>query len=99
MAEEPGPAGIAAIDQQLAGISARLDRNHRRIMYSEVTLLLIALAAVIYILAARPAVSYWYLACAWAVVALSAAGNIFQSLMLRSYRAEIRDLRPRVPRA
>ena len=47
------------------------------------------------LLAARPAVSYWYLAAAWAVVALSAAGSLVQGRMLRSYRAEIRELRSR----
>jgi fatty acid desaturase len=92
---EPDPARLAAIDQQLAEIGDRLDRNARSIMHGEASLLLIALAAVIYLLAARPAVSYWYLAAAWAVVALSAAGSFVQGRMLRSYRAEIRELRSR----
>ncbi len=90
---EPDPARLAAIDQQLAGISARLDRDARSIMHGEAALLLIALTAVIYILAARPAVSYWYLAAAWTIVALSAAGSLVQGRMLRGYRDEIRELR------
>jgi hypothetical protein len=90
---EPDPAKLAAIDQRLAEIGGRLDRNARSIMHGEASLLLIALTAVIYLLAARPAVSYWYLAAAWAVVALSAAGSLVQGRMLRSYRDEIRELR------
>jgi hypothetical protein len=90
---EPDPAKLAVIDQQLAKIGDRLDRNARSIMHGEASLLLIALTAVIYLLAARPAVSYWYLAAAWAVVALSAAGSLVQGRMLRSCRDEIRDLR------
>jgi hypothetical protein len=93
---EPDPAKLAAIDQQLAEIGDRLDRNARSIMHGEVSLLLIALAAVIYLLVARPAVSYWYLAAAWTVVALSAAGSLVQGRMLRSCRDEIRELRARV---
>ena len=89
-------ARLAAIDQQLADLSNRLDRRASGIMNGEIWLLLLALTAVIYVLAARPAVSYWYLAGAWAVVALAAAGSLVQSLILRSYRAEIRDLRARV---
>jgi hypothetical protein len=90
---EPDPAKLAAIDQRLAKIGDRLDRNARSIMHGEASLLLIALTAVIYLLAARPAVSYWYLAAAWAVVALSAAGSLVQGRMLRSCRDEIRELR------
>ena len=89
------PARLAEIDQQLARIGERLDRKARSLMRGDAVLLLFALAAIIYSLAARPAVSYWDVAMAWAVVALGAAGSIFQGLALRSYRAEIRDLRAR----
>ena len=88
-------ARLAAIDQQLAGLGDRLDRNARSLMRGDAILLLVAPAAIIYYLAARPAVSYWHLVIAWAVVALGAAGSLVQGLKLRSYRAEIRELRAR----
>ena len=80
---EPDPARLAAIDQQLADLDARLNRNARAVLRGDAALLPIALAAVIYILSARPQVSYWFLAAAWAVAALGAAGGIIQGLMLR----------------
>ena len=43
---EPEPAKLAAIDQQLAEIGDRLDRNARSIMHGEASMLLIALTAV-----------------------------------------------------
>jgi hypothetical protein len=92
---EPDPARLAAIDQQLAELDARLDRNARSIMRGDATLLLLALTGIIYALIARQPVSYWHYAAVWGVVVLGVAAAFVQGRMLRSYRAEIRDLRSR----
>lgn len=92
------PARLAAIDQQLAQLSDRMGRRDRAIMRSDVILICLAVAAVIYTLAAWPVISPWYFVVAWVIIAAMAAGGFLQALMLRSYRAEIRELRSRVPR-
>jgi hypothetical protein len=96
MMADPDPARLAATDQELAALDARLDRNARAIMRGDVTLLLLAAAGIAYALIARQPVSYWHYAAVWGVVVLGAAGSFIQGRLLRSYRAEIRDLRARV---
>ena len=88
-------ARLAAIDQELAALDARLNRNHSAIMRADATVLLLAAAGIAYALAARQPVSYWHYAAVWAVVVLGAAGSLYQARMIRGYRAEIRDLRAR----
>ena len=92
---EDDPARLAAIDQQLAALDARLDRNARSIMRGDVTVLLLAAAGIASALILRHPVSYWHYASVWGVVVLSVAGSFIQGRMLRSYRAEIHDLRAR----
>jgi len=91
----PDPARLAAIDQQLAEMSDRLDRHARAIMRGDlatvaVTVLLIAVEVI-----ARPPLYRWQLITTFIAVALFAATGFIQGRMLRSYRAEIRDLRAR----
>ena len=96
MNPDPDPARLAAVDQQLAKMSDQLDRHARAIMCGDVTVAVIAVALIVVVLAARPRVYPWELAVVLAAVAMGAAVSFMQGLMLRSYRAEIRDLRARV---
>ena len=94
-ADAPDPARLAAVDQQLAEMSDRLDRNARTIMRGDIALSAIAVALIVAILAGHPRVYSWELVIALAAVAIGAAASYMQGLMLRNYRAEIRDLRAR----
>jgi hypothetical protein len=94
----PDPARLAALDQRLADLNAQMDKHLRAVMRSDIGLVLVALGLIAWALAARPAFSLWEFAASWGVIILLAVGSLFQGLMLRNYRAEIRDLRARVPR-
>ena len=95
---EPDPARLAALDQRLADLNARLDRHLRAVMRSDAGLVLVAAGLIAWALVSRPVFHLWEFVAAWGVIILLAAGSFFQGLMLRNYRAEIRDLRSRVPR-
>ena len=88
-------ARLAALDQRLAEFDARLDRNARAIMRGDGVAAIVALAVIAVQLIALPPLYRWQLIVALAAIALAAAGGFVQGLMLRSYRAEIRDLRAR----
>ena len=92
---EPDPARLAAMDQQLAEIADRLDRDARSVMRGDGVVAIVALAAIAVELIAWPPLYRWQLIAALAAIALAAAGGFMQGLMLRSYRAEIRELRSR----
>jgi len=89
------PARLAAIDQQLAEIDERLARHARAIMRGDLAAVAVAVILIAVLLIARPPLYRWELAAALAAIALLAAGGFVQGLMLRSYRAEIRELRAR----
>jgi hypothetical protein len=93
--DAPDPARLAAIDQQLAELSDRLDRHARAIMRSDLITVVVAVVLIAVVLIARPPLYRWELVAALAAIALGAAGGFIQGLMLRSYRAEIRELRAR----
>jgi hypothetical protein len=95
MDDAPDPARLAAIDQQLAEMSDRLDRHARAIMRGDGIAAIVTLALIAVELIASPPLHRWELIAALAAVALAAAGGFVQGLMLRSYRAEIRELRSR----
>ena len=96
MSDMSDSARLAAIDQQLADQTARLDRHARAIMRGDVATVVVSLALIAVEVIARPALRHWELIAALAATTLLAAGGFIQGLMLRSYRAEIRDLRSRV---
>jgi len=94
---EPDPARLAALDQQLAEISDRLSRHTSAAMRGDVILACLALAIAVATVIARPHVPWWVLAVAALTIAMLAAGNFMQARMLRTYQAEVRDLRSRIP--
>ena len=91
----PDPARLAAIDQQLAEMGARLDRHARAIMRGDVATAVVVLVLIAVEVTARPPLYHWELITALAAIALLAVSGYVQGLMLRSYRAEIRELRAR----
>lgn len=93
--EQADPARLAAIDQQLAAIDARLEQHARTIMRGDLAIAVTAAGTAIWILAARPQVHRWELLAAVITCGLLAFSGFIQGLMLRSYRAEIRELRSR----
>ena len=95
---ESGPARLAAIDQELAALSDRLDRHARAIMRGDAVCACIAAALIVVVAVARPTLYRWEFVALLAAVAIGCGAGFVQGLMLRSYRAEIRDLRSRVPR-
>jgi hypothetical protein len=92
----PDPARLAALDQRLADMDARLDRNARAIMRGDAVFAGVAVALIVIEIAARPALSRWQFVAMLGAVTFLCVGSFFQGLMLRNYRAEIRDLRSRV---
>ena len=91
----PDPARLAAMDQQLAEMSDRLDRHGRAIMRGDAATVAVAVILIAVEVIARPPLYRWELIAALAAIALLAAGGFVQGLMLRSYRTEIRELRAR----
>lgn len=92
----PDPARTAAQDQRLAAMSGRLERHARTRLRGDVALACLAVAVIVFELAARPPVRRWDLVAALIVIALLAADSFVQGLMLRRYQAEVRDLRSRL---
>jgi len=90
------PARLAAIDQQLAAIDTRLNRNARGIMRSDIATGAVAVILIVIEVIARPALERWEVIALLATVAAMAISGYFQGLMLRSLRAEIRELRSRL---
>ena len=91
----PDPAKLAAADQRLAEMDDRLGRHARAIMRADVATVSIAVVLIAAEVFARPPLYRWELIAFLAACAFLAAGSYVQGLMLRSYRAEIRDLRAR----
>jgi glucan phosphoethanolaminetransferase (alkaline phosphatase superfamily) len=91
----PDPARLAAIDQQLAEMADRLDRNARSMMRADVALAIVAVALAVAVLVGHPRVFRWELAVVLLALAAAAVTGFVQGLMLRSYRAEVRELRAR----
>jgi hypothetical protein len=90
---EHDPARLAAIDQQLAELNGQLNRSGRVIMWADAWVLAAALALIGMELAGAPQLSRWEVVAWLAIAASLAAGSLIQARMLRSCRAEIRDLR------
>ena len=96
-ADTPDPARLAAIDQLLAEMDDRLGRHARAIMRGDLATAAVVVVLIAVVLIARPTLYRWELIAALAAIALLAAGGFVQGLMLRGYRAEIRELRTRGP--
>jgi hypothetical protein len=90
---ERDPARVAAVDQRLADLNARLDKHLSAILRGDAVMGLIAAGLIAY----EANIGRWELAAAWSVVFLLTIGSLFQGIVLKSCRAEIRDLRARVP--
>lgn len=94
----PDPSRLAALDQRLADLDSRLDRTSRAVMRGDVVCGCVAVAVIIVVLTVRPHLYDWEYVIALAAVAFACASGVIQGLILRSCRAEIRDLRSRAPR-
>lgn len=92
----PNLPRLAAIDQELAALDARLDRHERALSRSDAGGVVVGVALIVLVVVSRPAVYWWELVVLLVALVLAAAAGFVQGLMLRSYRAEIRDLRARV---
>jgi hypothetical protein len=93
---EPDPARLAALDQRLADMDARIDRHARAIIRGDAVFAGFAVALIVIEIVGRPALSRWEFVALLCAVAFLCVGGFFQGRMLRNYRAEIRDLRARV---
>ena len=89
-------ARIAALDQELAAIDDRLNRSARSMKFAFAATVVCVVAVIVIEVAARPAVTRWELIAVMIAFLLAVAGDFVLSVMLRSYRAEIRELRSRV---
>jgi hypothetical protein len=97
---DPGPdptARIAALDQELASLDDRLNRSVRSMKFAFAGTVACVVAVIVIEVAARPAVYRWELITVMIAFLLAVAGDFVLSVMIRSYRAEIRELRSRVP--
>ena len=92
---DPDMARFAAIDQELAALDERLDRASRAVMFGDAGMVIATVILIAFLVAAQPVVYWWEVVVALAAVVLAVAGGFVQGLMLRNYRAEIRDLRSR----
>jgi hypothetical protein len=89
------PARLAAIDQQLAAINARLNRSARGVMRGDIATGAVSVLLIAAEVIARPPLHRWEMVITLAAVAAMAVSGYFQGLMLRSLRAEVRELRTR----
>ena len=102
MTMDPGPdpadliRRLAAIDQELAALDDRLNRLNRGVVVTDAVGVVVIVAIIAIEVIARPAVHRWELLAALIALVLAAVGGVMQDVMLRNYRAEIRDLRSRV---
>jgi hypothetical protein len=102
MSMDPGPdpsdliRRLAAIDQELAALDDRLNRLNRGAVRGGMIMAACITAVIIVELIVKPPVYRWELVAALIALVLAVAGGLMQDLLLRNYRAEIRDLRSRV---
>jgi hypothetical protein len=87
------PAHLADLDQRIADINARLDRNTTSLIRGSVVFMCLTLTCVAVELTARPPVHRWELVAWMLIAALLAAGGFYSQRMIRSLREEIRYLR------
>jgi hypothetical protein len=73
----------------------RLDRNARSMMRADAAQAVIAVTLAVVVLAGHPRIFRWELVVVLLALAAGAVTGFVQGLMLRSYRAEVRDLRAR----
>jgi len=94
----PDPtARIAALDQDLAALDDRLNRSVRSMKFAFAATVVCVVAVIVIVVAARPVVYRWELIVVMIGFLLAVAGDFVLSVMIRNYRAEIRELRSRVP--
>jgi len=89
-------ARIAALDQELAALDDRLNRSVRSMKFAFAGTVACVVAVIVIEVAARPTVYRWELVTVMIAFLLAVAGDFILSVMIRNYRAEIRDLRSRV---
>ena len=97
MTPDPDPtARIAALDQELAALDDRLNRSARSMKFAFAATVACVVAVIVIVVVAKPAVYRWELVTVMIAFLLAVAGDFVLSVMIRNYRAEIRDLRSRV---
>jgi len=89
-------ARIAAMDQELAHLDDRLNRSVRSMKFAFAATVACVVAVIVIEVAARPTVYRWELVVVMIAFLLAVAGDFVLSVMIRDYRAEIRELRSRV---
>jgi len=98
MTPDPDPtARIAALDQELAALDDRLNRTARSMKFAFAATVACVVAVIVIMVVAKPAVYRWELVVVMIGFLLAVAGDFVLSVMIRNYRAEIRELRSRVP--
>ena len=97
MTPDPDPtARIAALDQELAALDDRLNRTARSMKFAFAATVACVVAVIVIMVVAKPAVYRWELVTVMIAFLLAVAGDFVLSVMIRNYRAEIRELRSRV---
>ena len=97
MTPDPDPtARLAAIDQELASLDDRLNRSVRSMKFTFAGTVACVVAVIVIMVVVKPAVYRWELVVVMIAFLLAVAGDFVLSVMIRDYRAEIRELRSRV---
>jgi len=97
MTPDPDPtARLAAIDQELASLDDRLNRSVRSMKFTFAGTVACVVAVIVIEVVVKPAVYRWELVVVMIAFLLAVAGDFVLSVMIRDYRAEIRELRSRV---